>query len=419
MFCKECGKFISDDSKFCSYCGSRVGVTNKTQTFENLRNDVQSADEIEHREASGTISQAAENSVKGINLKRTAHFNWDLDGFPSDDKRREKEVSIDWQDILMSGDKRGDSSRMKRNVEDRKTDSLFFDTNADVNDKSLEKHYDTDLQSFLFEDKSNDEGFSDKSNVEHIGTGDSFAVNKFYTFNKKNEEFQRLLDKEYEKLKHDDGFEDIDDDEREFIPNDDSFSDAQKGGQESESDSPRFLEPSSNDDITGAEEDSDMGLLEDSNQAQESGKDEQISEENIESEGDTETKTAAEEDESIESDAGKTESEAESKPTEAEQSDDELKAKRNRRGRADNRSKTKFDFHAIFDDEDAVDSSNNVKQKKIHKKNDEAKETLMAPASEVNAEKDSDEDVIRPKSKGMKILSVIFYLVLVLSLIHI
>ena len=36
MFCKECGKSISDDSKFCSYCGSRVEAPNKLETIEKL-----------------------------------------------------------------------------------------------------------------------------------------------------------------------------------------------------------------------------------------------------------------------------------------------------------------------------------------------------------------------------------------------
>ena len=117
MFCKECGKSISDDSKFCSYCGSRVEAPNKLETIEKLDDDVHGFEDHERREISRTTSQVAENGAKPINLKRTANFNWDLDGFPSDDQRKEKKVSINWQDVLMTGDRDEHSTKINRDVE--------------------------------------------------------------------------------------------------------------------------------------------------------------------------------------------------------------------------------------------------------------------------------------------------------------
>lgn len=417
MFCKECGKSISDDSKFCSYCGSKVEAPSKSEAIEKLDDDVHGLEELERREISRTTSQVAENGAKPINLKRTANFNWDLDGFPSDDQRKEKKVSINWQDVLMSGDRNERSTKIKRDVEGRKTDSFFFNPNIDDVDKSVQNNDDTDLQSFLFEDKSNRNEVIDKTDADHAGTGDSFAVNKFYTFNKKNEEFQRLLDKEYEKLKNDDGFQEIEDSDKEFCTSDESISDAQKGGQESESDSPIFQEPKSNGDTSRADEDSDMGILEDSDQPKESGNEEQTSDGSSQSEGDIEVKDDGEKDDSIKSEIGGVESEGESPNTQSEQSKDELNAKRKRRGRADNRSKTKFDFHAIFDDEDVVDSDNNVKQKRAHKKVDEASKDIKTVEAKVEEQSDSDDEGIRPKSKGMKVLSIIFYIILILVIL--
>ncbi|MDD7513266.1 MAG: zinc-ribbon domain-containing protein [Clostridiales bacterium] len=417
MFCKECGKSISDDSKFCSYCGSRVEAPSKLEAIEKLDDDVHGFEELERREISRTTSQVAENGAKPINLKRTANFNWDLDGFPSDDQRKEKKVSINWQDVLMSGDRNEHSTKIKRDVEGRKTDSFFFNPNIDDVDKSVQNNDDADLQSFLFEDKSNSNEVIDKTDADHAGTGDSFAVNKFYTFNKKNEEFQRLLDKEYEKLKNDVGFQEIEDSDKEFCTSDESISDAQKGGQESESDSPIFQEPKSNGDTSRADEDSDMGILEDSDQPKESGNEEQTPDGSSQSEGDIEVKDDGEGDDSIKSEIGGVESEGESPNTQSEQSKDELNAKRKRRGRADNRSKTKFDFHAIFDDEDVVDSDNNVKQKKTHKKVDEASKDIKTLEAKVEEQSASDDEGIRPKSKGMKVLSIIFYIILILVIL--
>ena len=415
MFCKECGKSISDDSKFCSYCGSRVESINKFGTFENVGNEVNEPKELEPIKVSRTTSHAVENDTKDINLKRTANFNWDLDGFPSDDQRKEKKVSIEWDDVLMSGNQDNDSTKMRRDTKGRKTDSFFFAHQTDDVDKSVQNNDDVDFQSFLFEDKTNNQDLPGKADAELVGAGDSVAVNKFYTFNKKNEEFQRLLDKEYEKLKNDDGFQEIEDNEKECCTIDDSSSDAQKGGQESELDSPIFHKPRSNGDISGEVEDSGVGVLGESNRLKEAGDGEQISSERSESGGDIEVKDDGDENDSIISEPEEIALQEGQANSLSEPSEDELKSKRNRRGRADNRSKTKFDFHAIFDDEDAIDSSNSVKQEKIHKKDDESIKSVNTSDSKDEDQVTDDED--KPKSRGMKILSILFYAILIIVIV--
>lgn len=430
MFCKECGKSISDDSKFCSYCGSRVEAINKLEAFENTGNGVRGSEELEPSKASRTNSPIVENDIKGINLKRTANFNWDLDGFPADDQRKDKKVSINWQDVLRSEEQNNDSAKLSRTAKERKTDSFFFDANTDALDGSLPSNDDADLQSFLFDNKTDNQEFADKMDSGYAGAGDSVAVNKFYTFNKKNEEFQRLLDKEYEKLKNDDGFQEIEDSEGEVFIGKESSVEAQKGGQESESDSPMFCEPKSNGGTSKEEENSSMGVLEHSDQYTESGNEGTPSEGN-KSEGDIEeVKEYGDENDSIKSESEKNESdEVESKEIESgeieqgeaatnaisEQSEDELKSNRKRRGRADNRSKTKFDFHAIFDDEDVIDSSNSIKQKKTHKKDNELIENVKLNDSNDEEQIESTED--KPKSRGMKILSIIFYAILIIVIV--
>lgn len=415
MFCKECGKSISDDSKFCSYCGSRVESINKFGTFENVGNEVNEPKELEPIKVSRTTSHAVENDTKDINLKRTANFNWDLDGFPSDDQRKEKKVSIEWDDVLMSGNQDNDSTKMRIDTKGRKTDSFFFAPQINEGDESVQNNDDVDLQSFLFEDNTNNQDLASKADAELVGAGDSVAVNKFYTFNKKNEEFQRLLDKEYEKLKNDDGFQEIEDNEKEFCNSDDSSSDAQKGGQESELDSPIFHKPRSNGDISGEIEDSGVGVLGESNRLKEAEDGEQIPSERSESGGDIEVKDDGDENDSIISEPEQIELQEGQANSLSEPSEDELKSKRNRRGRADNRSKTKFDFHAIFDDEDAIDSSNSVKQEKIRKKDDESIKSVNTSDSKDKDQVTDDED--KPKSKGMKILSILFYIILIIVIL--
>lgn len=415
MFCKECGKSINDDSKFCSYCGSKVEPIDKMQSFENFSNEANNPHEVQQKTAGRTDSQTPEKSIKDINLKRTANFNWDLDGFPSDDQRKEKKISIDWDDVLMSGNQDNDSTKIRRDTKGRKTDSFFFATKINDSDKSVQNNDDVDLQSFLFEDKTNNQDFSGKSDADFVENGDSVAVNKFYTFNKKNEEFQRLLDKEYEKLKNDDGFQEIEDDEKEFCTSDDSSSEAKKGGEESELDSPIFLKPRSNGDISGEVENSGVGVLEDGDRPKEAGNGEHIPSERNGSEGDIEVKNDGDENDSIISEPEGVELQEGQADSQSEPSEDELKSRRNRRGRADNRSKTKFDFHAIFDDEDVIDSSNIIKQKKTHKKDDELIENVKLNDSKDEDQVKDEED--KPKSKGKKILSILFYIILIIVIL--
>lgn len=415
MFCKECGKSINDDSKFCSYCGSKVEPIDKMQSFENFSNEANNPHEVQQKTAGRTDSQTPEKSIKDINLKRTANFNWDLDGFPSDDQRKEKKISIDWDDVLMSGNQDNESTKIRRDTKGRKTDSFFFATKINDSDKSVQNNDDVDLQSFLFEDKTNNQDFSGKSDADFVENGDSVAVNKFYTFNKKNEEFQRLLDKEYEKLKNDDGFQEIEDDEKEFCTSDDSSSEAKKGGEESELDSPIFLKPRSNGDISGEVENSGVGVLEDGDRPKEAGNGEHIPSERNGSEGDIEVKNDGDENDSIISEPEGVELQEGQADSQSEPSEDELKSRRNRRGRADNRSKTKFDFHAIFDDEDVIDSSNIIKQKKTHKKDDELIENVKLNDSKDEDQVTDEED--KPKSKGKKILSILFYIILIIVIL--
>lgn len=433
MFCKECGKSINDDSKFCSYCGSKVEPIDKMQSFENLSNEANNLHEVEQKTAGRTDYQTPEKSLKDVNLKRTAHFNWDLDGFPTDDSKKEKKVSIKWEDVLMSTDRDDGSTKMKRSVEGRRTDSFFFNSDDGHDAASLNKGYDgDDLQKNIFGDDSNASGDSGDEGIDSVGSGDSNAVNKFYTFNKKNEEFQRLLDREYEKLKNDENFEDVEV-ETKFM-SDEPVEDSQKGGQESEGVLPSFPESNTGTEGTGEDEDADMGLLASAKQGDgsepESGTGEDTADATtdadgsgaesgeIEGEDATGEPKAIEgtEDENNSADAksheGSTRAESGTVTAEAV-----AESQRRRRGRADHRKKTKFDFSAIFDDADSADSGNNIKQEKISKEAPEIKDVVKEKDSEISEAVESDQEVDKPKSKGMKVLSLAFYVVLIIVIV--
>lgn len=435
MFCKECGKSINDDSKFCSYCGSKVEPINKTQAFETLGDDQSNVRVFEPKAASSTDSHTAENNAKGVNLKRTAHFDWDLDGFPTDEGKKEKKVSIKWEDVLMSATSDDNSTKMKRKLEGRKTDGFFFSPDSGHGADNLRDGYDgDDLQQIIFGDEARSDALSDDG-MEFPESGDSIAVNKFYTFNKKNEEFQRLLDREYEKLKSDDNLEDIESENglSEDEPTLD-MQDVQKGGQESEGVSPSFPKPKDESGDFAKDEDANMGVLADGKQVDGDGS----GSGNATGDGDHSEGTDGGETREGSSDLA-TETTAEDGAPDGENAEDATpggaiaagaasaesiaEARRKRRGRADHRKKTKFDFSAIFDDADTVNNGGSIEQEKTSNKADESKETVVEEKAAVDLvpgisnDAESDEEYVKPKSKGMKAISVAFYIVLLLVII--
>lgn len=44
MFCKECGKEIAEDSKFCQYCGAKLTTEKKLNITNNFVNNI-----VEHK----------------------------------------------------------------------------------------------------------------------------------------------------------------------------------------------------------------------------------------------------------------------------------------------------------------------------------------------------------------------------------
>ncbi len=62
MFCKECGNKISDDSKFCCYCGTKLTKKNNMQFkscfsgFDNVYDDLKVSDGNYEEPLSGPLA---------------------------------------------------------------------------------------------------------------------------------------------------------------------------------------------------------------------------------------------------------------------------------------------------------------------------------------------------------------------------
>ncbi len=183
MYCNNCGKFLLENDKFCSNCGARV--------FLNEQNI----------EKESTLDDLKPDAAQDLTPKPTPpvdNIKWNIEDFPDHDVKKTEEINFDWgntsdfrkseltaEEIALNPAQKPD--------EEKPTEGGFIATQI--------------IEEVIIQGKDlEEEIFAEASLVESIPTGGEIhkrnkIVDKFYTFNKKNEEFQKLLDKEYEKIK--------------------------------------------------------------------------------------------------------------------------------------------------------------------------------------------------------------------------
>lgn len=215
MFCRKCGKTLLDGDRFCSYCGAQV--------IE--RNDSISGDEHEEVVYNSAPKPIKETLGAGLPKKSIAQSwhdisenntekppTWNLKGYPShtEDVKKTEDIVVDWSARRIEEREKASESirptftrkdlleRDKTRIFDKKKIDQNLEEEDEVSQPVQEESFSTfDLETELFGKKQNLQ--FGPMGMGQASTGDS--IDKFYTFSKKNEEFQKLLDKEYERLK--------------------------------------------------------------------------------------------------------------------------------------------------------------------------------------------------------------------------
>ncbi len=180
MYCKNCGKTVNEGDKFCSGCGARL----EEEFVPAFR-----------RQPESEPLQNAEKPKKRI---ITEHFNWDLDGYPTENKRTE-DVNFNWDSVL---------EEKQRNIftdEHREQNKEPDDSSEILKEREVPPESSDDIRTLeesIFSDMGSlESGSGDTKVVSRNGETKSEKIDKFYTFHKKNEEYQALLDQEYERIK--------------------------------------------------------------------------------------------------------------------------------------------------------------------------------------------------------------------------
>ena len=208
MYCKKCGKRLADGDKFCGNCGTKID-----------------ASEI-------NIGFAEEEPKPKKNFDFGA-FNWDLDGYPDEDKAKTEDVDFNWNTVLeekkrkdieeksftetiMTENELFDRIQSEDNAKDASEISFNWElgstTRVEKADRfesiipKVEEKAELDIPVEVSEDHEEVKDLVDVDEALAAGIAAASSprrsIDKFYTFNQKNEEFQALLDQEYERLRN-------------------------------------------------------------------------------------------------------------------------------------------------------------------------------------------------------------------------
>lgn len=208
MYCKKCGKRLADGDKFCGNCGTKID-----------------ASEI-------NIGFAEEEPKPKKNFDFGA-FNWDLDGYPDEDKAKTEDVDFNWNTVLeekkrkdieeksftetiMTENELFDRIQSEDNAKDASELSFNWElgstTRVEKADRfesiipKVEEKAELDIPVEVSDDHEEVKDLVDVDEALAAGLAAASSprksIDKFYTFNQKNEEFQALLDQEYERLRN-------------------------------------------------------------------------------------------------------------------------------------------------------------------------------------------------------------------------
>ncbi|MDD2216850.1 MAG: zinc ribbon domain-containing protein [Eubacteriales bacterium] len=218
MYCNRCGKPVDDDDRFCRNCGNELkrAIDEASRERNNTSMTFTSPSD---REEPKHDSEDNENS-KSHRIS-TDEFVWNIHTFDKPSQKKE-EVYVDWskgQVVEIDLTAENSPTEQKAPIANTAREEIVS-PQKDTGDQILRE----DFQSLKMEHPEPQERASLKVEEKEIATLNedipvtiddikrdveegntdlkraTARIDKFYTFNQKNEQFQKLLDKEYERV---------------------------------------------------------------------------------------------------------------------------------------------------------------------------------------------------------------------------
>ena len=208
MYCKNCGKEIADSSKFCSFCGQLIESERSAPVSDPSAESFKAASVQAGAEAhTGTGRNEADEDI--FSRKPIFdEFHWNVDEYPGRRTGKTEDVNFDWnarpQDIPDPVYERMNAGYGDASAERKTAEQIRSVQNADTKTKTEARAAAEASAAETYRaaaEASPVTGLTENAADEQEPLSAADRIDKFYTFNKKNEEFQQLLNREYEKVK--------------------------------------------------------------------------------------------------------------------------------------------------------------------------------------------------------------------------
>ena len=171
MYCSKCGNQIADGSRFCSFCGSPVA-------------EVQSvAPEMETPVTQPEPKAEIKPETDAVRRPFIEDINWNVNEYPTTDTvEKTEDIDFDW-------------GADPEEIRERLTREYPEAVKAEIREKADELN----VEDLIPSKPARPEVPPVADPADDISAADK--IDKFYTFSRKNEEFQQLLNREYDKIK--------------------------------------------------------------------------------------------------------------------------------------------------------------------------------------------------------------------------
>ncbi len=178
MYCNNCGNEIAEGSRFCSQCGNPVVAPEMPKQPEASVADTSAEDAKTARQSVDAETVTAAATDDGLTASRKPlfdEFKWNVEDYPGQGAEKTEDINFDW-----NANPKDIPDAPQRYTVSEPTKTEAHDAVNEVPVQEPARH-------------------NAAEDPESLSAAD--RIDKFYTFNKKNEEFQKLLNKEYEKVK--------------------------------------------------------------------------------------------------------------------------------------------------------------------------------------------------------------------------
>ncbi|MEA4987672.1 MAG: zinc ribbon domain-containing protein [Anaerovorax sp.] len=180
MYCKMCGTEINSTDLFCKVCGTKI---------EEAESQTTSSDSLEskHEEFTWNIYEFPQpRKTEDIN------FKWNLNSLEEKETKKEEVLNVE------NPNQSSENGKAQNQIEEEEKIIWEIPKKASFKEEIKVSSFE-DLPDAMFHTEVPTQDYNTISE-DKIPAGEVSDMDKFFTFSKKNEEFQQLLDREYEKI---------------------------------------------------------------------------------------------------------------------------------------------------------------------------------------------------------------------------